>query len=78
MFFVYIEDKEFYIPSPWVKKLANSGDKEATKEMFRREKLIQQSATENEEKIKNLLRIQSGKKEKIIQWKTQKTMLEEL
>lgn len=75
---VHIEDKEFYVPSPWVKKLANMGDKDATAEMFRREKLIQQSATENEERIKNIMRVQDRRKKEIIDWKTQKTEIEDI
>ena len=41
VFTEYIEDKEFPTPSPWVKKLANAGDKNATVEMFRREEIAQ-------------------------------------
>ena len=45
----YIEDKEFAIPSPWVKKLANMGDIEAAEEMYRRENMSQKSTSEEEE-----------------------------
>ena len=64
---VYIEDKEFVVPSPWVKKLANMGDIEAAQEMYRREELIQQSATEEEEALKSLTKhIEKETKEKLI------------
>lgn len=35
----FIEDKQFSTPSSWVKKLANSGDLQASNEMFRRERI---------------------------------------
>lgn len=76
-FKAYIEDKEFVIPTPWVKKLANMGDIEAANEMFRREKLIQQSANETIEKTKNILKVQAMRKKEVIDWKSQKTELED-
>lgn len=64
----YIEGKEFCTPTPWVKRLANMGDVEAAKEMFRREKMIRQSANEEEEKIKNLMKVQQKRKKEVLEW----------
>lgn len=72
----YIEDKEFVTPTPWVKKLANMGDIKAAEEMKRREELIEQSATEEEERIKNLIKVQSKKKKEIMEWKDKKDEIE--
>lgn len=54
VFTEYIENKQIATPSPWIKKLANLGDIQAAEEMFRREKDIEQSANEAEERIKIL------------------------
>lgn len=72
----YIEDKEFVTPTPWVKKLANMGDIKAAEEMKRREELIEQSASEEEERIKNLMKVQSRKKKDIMDWKDKKDEIE--
>lgn len=71
----YIEDKEFVTPSPWVKKLANMGDIAAAEEMFKREREIEQSATEKEERDKNLLRVEKRRKKEIIDWNDKKDKL---
>lgn len=73
----YIEGTEFVTPSPWVKKLANMGDIAAAKEMKRREELIEQSTNEKEERLKNLLNVSNRRKKEIIEWKTQKTEIED-
>lgn len=53
----YIEDKEFVTPSPWIKKLANMGDKSAIAEMQRRTALLSSiSITEEEERKKNIIK----------------------
>lgn len=74
----YIEDKEFATPSPWVKKLANQGDITAAEEMLKREEMIAQAATEDEERTKNTIRIMAQRKKEILEWKTQKTVVETL
>ena len=70
-------DMEILTPSPWVKKLANMGDKRAAEEMFRREKLLAETLTTDEERIKNELIAQKRKKDKIFEWNEQKTMINE-
>lgn len=72
----YIEGKEFVTPSPWVKKLANMGDIAAAKEMQRREEMIIQSKSTEEERAKNLINVQSQYKKKIIEWNDKKQSLE--
>lgn len=72
----YIEDKEFVTPTPWVKKLANMGDISAKEEMFKRERLIQQSANEEEEKRKNINKLIGRRKKEIIEWKDTKNEIE--
>lgn len=74
----YIEDKEFVTPTPWVKKLANMGDIAAAKEMYKREEMIIQSANEEEEIIKNMMKINRMRKKEIIDWNEQKTEIEEV
>jgi hypothetical protein len=68
----YIQDKEFVTPSPWVKKLANMGDMAAIWEMQKRQEEIEQSANEEEERTKNLLRIQDRRKKEILEWNDKK------
>lgn len=75
-FIEYIEDKQFVTPSPWVKRLANMGDIRAANEMFRREREIEQSASEEEERMKNLLKVYDRRKREILEWKDKKTELE--
>ena len=75
-FIEYIQDKEFVTPSPWVKKLANMGFPSAIEEMYRREQMIEQSANEKEEKVKNLLKLQDRKKREIMDWNEKKTVIE--
>lgn len=74
----YIEDKAFVTPTPWIKKLANSGDIKAAEEMKRREELIKQSANELEEKLKNQLKVAKRKKEDLKKWGEEKTVIEYL
>ena len=74
----YIEDKEFATPSSWVKKLANQGDIAAAEEMRKREEIIAQAATEDEERTKNTIKIMAQRKKEIMEWKTQKTVVENL
>lgn len=74
----YIEDSEYVTPTPWVKKLANMGDFQAIKEMFRREELINAENTEIEEINKNKYKLTKKKKNDIIEWKDTKDQLEEL
>lgn len=74
----YIEDKEFVTPSPWVKKLANMGDIQAAKEMFKREEECEKSANEDEERTKNLNKILNRRKKELIDWNEQKDEIEEL
>ena len=71
----YFGDKIFVTPTPWVKKLANMGDKYAAEEMFKREKMIKQAATEEEERINNLNKVNMRKKEAIIKWGDEKTKI---
>ena len=66
-FQVHIEDKSFACPTPWVKKLANLGDIAAAEEMFRREAEIIQSATDEEERLKNLYATYEKRKKEIIE-----------
>lgn len=63
-----IEDCTFATPSPWVKKLANEGDIQAANEMFRREKEIIQTFSEEEEATKNHNRIQTKRKKEHMEW----------
>ena len=72
----YIGDKVFTTPTPWVKRLANMGDKAAAEEMFRRERMIETSINEAAERNKNLLEIGKRKKTEILQWNDEKTKLE--
>ena len=74
----YINDKEFVTPSPWVKKLANMGIKSAAEEMFRREKMIKQSANEDEEREKNKLKVERRKKSDMEKWQDTKKTIETL
>lgn len=67
----YIEDKEFATPSPWVKKLANMGYISASEEMKRREEEIIQSANEEEEIRKNLIKIEMRRKKDLEDYQTQ-------
>ena len=73
----YIGENTFTTPSPWVKRLANAGDKEAAKEMFRREEMIQQSISEAAERNKNILELGKRKKTNIIEWDDEKTKISE-
>lgn len=73
----YIEDREFVTPTPWVKRLANAGDKEAAKEMFKRESLIKTMPTEEEERIRNIMQIYGRKKIEVINWNDEKTKITE-
>ena len=58
----YVHGGTFVTPSSWLKKLANKyNDKRAAEELFRREREIIQSKTEEEERIKNLLKIDRKK-----------------
>lgn len=75
-FIEYIEDKEFPTPTPWVKKLANMGDIQAAKEMFRREEEYKVEATEEEERNKNLRKILDKKKKNVLDWKEEKDKIE--
>lgn len=59
---------KYATPSPWVKKLANMGDIQAAKEMFRREAIIVQSKNEEEEMLKNLAKEQEKRKKELIEW----------
>lgn len=72
----YIEDKEFCTPSPWVKRLANMGIVEAAEEMRAREKLIGQTLSEDQERLKNIIKVMGERKKDILDWKTQKTETE--
>ena len=72
----YIENKEFVTPSPWLKKLANMGDIQAKEEMLRREKEIEQSATEEDEKRRNKLLMESRKKKELEEWHEKKNKIE--
>lgn len=71
----YIQEKEFVTPTPWVKKLANMGDIAAAEEMFRRERMIEQSINEDEERRKNRAKIAQQHKSKVLDWQTQKTTI---
>lgn len=73
----YIEDKEFVTPSPWVKRLANMGDYAAIQEMKKREEMMEKSATERDEYIKNLLKIQDRRKKELLEWNDKKMKVEE-
>ena len=72
----YIENKQFVTPSPWVKRLANMGDIPAIEEMKKREAEIKQSASEEEERLKNVIRVNRQRKKEILEWTQEKTMLE--
>ena len=72
----YIGGKVFTTPSPWVKRLANAGDKAAAEEMFKREAMIQTSVNEAAEAAKNWARISRRKKDEIIAWDDEKTVVE--
>ncbi len=72
----YIGGNVFTTPTPWVKRLANAGDKAAAEEMFRRERLIQTSINEADERNKNLLEVGKRKKREIIEWNDEKTKVE--
>lgn len=72
----YIEGKEFATPSPWVKRLANMGYIDAAEEMKRREQLITQSQTEEEERAKAIIKVATRKKQKILEWNDKKQGLE--
>ena len=74
----FIEGAQYATPTPWVKKLANMGDFKAALEMYRREEMIEQSANETEERIKNVLKIQAKKKDEIIENSDKKDQLEDL
>lgn len=75
----YIEDKEFSTPTPWVKKLANMGYKSASEEMFKREEMNKKEGEldERKERIEQMSKVLSRKKEEILKWNEQKTGLEE-
>lgn len=64
----YIEDKEFYTPTPWVKKLANKGYKSAIAEMLRREAELKSNLTEEELTSKNLQRAIKQRKSEILDY----------
>ena len=72
----YIADKLFVTPTPWVKRLANMGDKQAAAEMFRREEMRGKPA-ENEiiERNGQLLIVGKRKKAEILQWDDEKTKI---
>lgn len=74
----YIEDKAFVTPTPWVKKLANMGDIQAAKEMAAREEMMKQEPTEEQERIKNQLKLIERRKKEIIEWRDKKTVTEYL
>lgn len=73
----YIDDCTFVTPSPWVKKLANQGEIQAIEEMQRREDLIKQSATEEDEKLKNLIKELNRRKKEITEWHDKRLTIEE-
>ena len=64
----YIEDKIFVTPTPWVKKLANMGDIEAAKEMFKREEEIIQASNELQESINNQCKVNDKTKKERKKW----------
>lgn len=71
----YFNDKVFITPTPWVKKLANMGDKYAIQEMFKRETMIKQAKNETQERINNEIKVNQRKKEQIIKWGDEKTKI---
>jgi hypothetical protein len=75
----YIDDSNasFVTPSPWVKKLANMGDIRAMEEMYRREELIKQSATEEEEQMKNIIRVLQNRRKEILEWQDKRQTVED-
>lgn len=67
-FVEYVHGGEFVTPTPWLKKLANKyGDIPAAEEIFRREQMIIESKTENEEKAKNMLKVANKRKKEILE-----------
>lgn len=70
------ESGEFVTPSPWVKKLANLGHVDAIEEMRKRENEIKQTATVEEEKRKNQVKVGERRKKEIEEWQTKKTKIE--
>lgn len=73
----YFLENSYCTPSPWVKKLANMGFTSAIQEMGKRQEMIEQSASEEEERTKNLLRYEARKKRELMEWQDKKTRLEE-
>ena len=77
-FIEYIEDKEFVTPTPWVKRLANMGDVQAIEEMRKRQEQVKQSATEQEEILKNLKKVDDRRRKEILDLSDKRRVIEVL
>lgn len=75
---IYIEDKEFNCPTPWLKKLANMGYYDATLEILRREEEIKQEFTEAEERKKAEIREEAKRKKELLDWTDTRNKIENL
>lgn len=76
VFMEYIYDKQYPTPTPWVKKLANMGDIQAAEEMFRREREIEQSFTEAEERAKAICKENAKRKNELLEWIDKRNKIE--
>lgn len=74
----YIENCQYATPTPWIKRLANMGDIAAAQEMYRREEMLIQSANEDEERIKNILKMNDRRKKELREWNDKKDEIEYL
>ena len=77
VFTCYIENKEYPIPSSWVKKLANMGHTDAAEEMFKREEMQERETNELREKAKNRDKIQARRKRDLEKWIDKRRGLED-
>ena len=72
----YIEDREFYTPSSWVKKLANNGDEQAIKEMLRRESELTSILNEQEIATKNQIKTIYAESKKVLEFAKKQEFIE--
>lgn len=78
VFMEYIAELQIPTPSPWVKKLANLGDIQAAKEMYRREEEADKETNEDVERVKNEFKIMTQRKKEIREWIDEKDGVEDL
>lgn len=69
----YIEDGIYITPSPWVKQMANNGEKQAIEEMKKRAKFeIDRKETTTERQLIKTAKKQQNHSKEVLQWQKNK------